>query len=75
MQQAVVAGESHSIQSVLAGAQLKHVEGGGEEEGELQGGSEGVERIGCGIVGGEDGDVEGVVLRGERGRLVSGLGR
>lgn len=58
MQEAVVA-----CQADAAGAELKDVEGAGEKEGELEGGADGGEGGGRRVVGGEDGGVEGVVLR------------
>lgn len=45
-----------------AGAQLKHIKRTGEQEGKLQGGTYRGVRVGRGVVGGEDGRVEGVVL-------------
>lgn len=43
-------------------AQVKDVEGGGEEQGELERGADWLEGVCVGVVRGEDGDVEGVVL-------------
>lgn len=62
MQEAHVAGEADARSGVCFGAQLEDVDGGREEERELERGADGCEGVGCGIVGREDGDVEGVVL-------------
>lgn len=72
MQEAVVAREVRRRGRVF-GAQVKDVEGGGEEEGELQGRADRGEGVGGGVVRREDGDVEGVVLYTRRGRTVSVL--
>lgn len=63
MQEAKVAGEACTREGVLLGAQVEDVDGGGEEEGELEGAADRGELVGRWVVGGEDGDVEGVVLQ------------
>lgn len=62
MEQAKVTGEADVGRGVLFGAQREDVDGGGEEEAEFEGGAEGREGVGGGVVGGKDGHVEGVVL-------------
>lgn len=53
---------SPSADGRVLGAQVEDVQGRGEEQGELEGRADGLEGV-CGrVVGGEDGDVEGVVL-------------
>lgn len=61
VQQAVVAREVGSRGGVL-GAQVKDIEGGREEERELEGRANWGESVGERVVGREYGDVEGVVL-------------
>lgn len=63
MQEAKVAREAGAREGVLLGAQVEDVDGGGQEEGELEGAADRGEVVGRWVVGGEDGDVEGVVLR------------
>ena len=62
MQQAQVAGQAGAGGCVLAGAELKDVEGAGEDEGELERGADGPVGVSCRVVGGEDCCVEGIVL-------------
>ena len=62
VQQAKVAREARACERVLLGAQVEDVDGGGEEEGELERRADGCEVVGCWVVGGEDGDVKWVVL-------------
>ena len=47
----------------MGASESEDVEGAGEEEGELQGRADGCQGVGGLVVGGEDGDVEGIVLR------------
>ena len=62
LEEAKLAREADARGGVCAGAQVEDVDGGGEEEGELQGGADGGEGVRCRVVGWEDGDVEGAVL-------------
>ncbi|KAK3503639.1 hypothetical protein B0T13DRAFT_493375 [Neurospora crassa] len=62
MQQTKVTGQAHSRGGVATGAQVKDVQGRGEQEVELEGGTGGNVGVGGGVVGREDLDVEGVVL-------------
>ncbi|KAK3492476.1 uncharacterized protein B0T23DRAFT_404542 [Neurospora hispaniola] len=62
MQQTKVTGQAHSRRGVATGAQVKDVQGRGEQEVELEGGAGGNVGVGGGVVGWEDLDVEGVVL-------------
>lgn len=66
VQQAKVTRQAGPGGGVLARAQLEDVERAGENEGELQRGADGTEGVGRGVVGREDGRVEGVVLRERR---------
>lgn len=62
LEEAELAREAHARGGVCAGAQVEDVDGGGEQEGELEGAADGGEGV-CGrVVGWEDGDVEGAVL-------------
>lgn len=63
MEEAYVAGETYARGGIGFGAEFEDVDCGGEEERELERAADGCECVGCGIVRGEDGDVEGVVLR------------
>lgn len=62
VQQAEVAREADARDGVVLGAQVENVDGGGEEEGELQRRPDRGEGVGRWVVRGEDGDVEGVVI-------------
>jgi hypothetical protein len=69
VQQAKVAGQADTGGRVLAGTELEDVKCTGEDEGELQRGANGVEGVGGGVVGREDGGVERVVLKPVREAL------
>ena len=75
VQQAKVAAEAYSAGGIVAGAQLKDVEGARQQEGELEGVPDGGEGVGGRVVGREDGDVEGVVLGHKVARSVKTQGR
>lgn len=63
MQEPEVAGEACACDGVVLGPQVEDVDCGGEEEGELEGRADWGEGVGGWVVGGEDGDVKGVVLQ------------
>lgn len=54
VEEAKVTCETDARGGILAGAELKDVEGARENEGELEGCAHGTERVGRGVVGGED---------------------
>lgn len=62
VEQADVAGEPDARRGVCLGAELEDVDCRGEEERELERAADRRERVGCGVVRGEDGDVQRVVL-------------
>ena len=62
LEQAKVAGQADARNGVALGAQVEDVDGGGEQERELEGGADGREAVSRRVVGWEDGDVERIVL-------------
>lgn len=62
LQEAVLAREPTARYGVVSGTELKHVDRGGEDERELEGGADRCEVVGYRVLRWEDGNVHGVVL-------------